>query len=151
MLIRKTYINQLMKALEVINTKYEDNMDFKRVEKVSNSRGGGETWRVTLKPKNARNPGGRTGFFLTSKGNPMHVSAGCWHAHGDFFDALLKINPEIVIQVAGPRKIYKNKYGENEGNWEDRNIGSLYQPMYYSSACHCGEPTYPDDSEGDFE
>lgn len=145
MIVRRTNLEELEKALKTINRdKYEDNLEFRRIEYVSKSRGGGETWRLTLKPKNSRGPGGRISVMGIVWGEGIrHVSAVCWHGHGDFFDALLSINPHAVFNVAGNRKIYVNLHAEVVGNWEDRNIGSIMYPMYYSEACHCGEDGYP--------
>lgn len=152
MIVRKTSEKELVKALDRINSsKYDGNLEFKRMEYMSGSRGGGETWRVTIKPKEARGPGGRLGQMgLMGYGTPRHVAAACWHAHGDFFDAVLTINPYAKIVVMGKKVSVANR-GFVQGNWEDRNIGSMMAPVYYSQACHCGEKGYPNGRKQEFD
>lgn len=82
----------------------------------------------TLTVESSREKGARRGH------QGQRVSAACWHAHGDFFDALFSINPDAVIVSMGTQTITKQ-----DGNWQDRNIGSQMQPLYYSEACDCHE------------
>ena len=118
---KNTSINELQKALETINKKYDGNITFKRLDN-------GKTITFTLTVKSSREKGARRGH------QGQRVSAACWHAHGDFFDSLFSINPDAVIVSMGTRTITKQ-----DGNWQDRNIGSQMQPLYYSEACDCHE------------
>ena len=49
-----------------------------------------------------------------------------WHVHGELFDTLFNIDPSIYIVSMG------KKITNESGNWQDVNIGSLVQPVYYS-------------------
>lgn len=62
---------------------------------------------------------------------PRKSRHACWHAHGHFFEELLKINPEAVIYTG-----YAKITAEG-GNWQDWDIGSMMSPMYASESCNC--------------
>jgi hypothetical protein len=53
------------------------------------------------------------------------VSAS-WHSHGYLFDEIFEIEPDALIYSGG------EKITKQYGNWQDRNIGSHYQPCYFS-------------------
>jgi hypothetical protein len=95
---------------------------------------------TTLRVKNSHEKGARLGQqeYTRKDGSTYrkHITSACWHVHGTFFDKLLAINPKAVI-TTGMSKIYKDSYGNTVGNWEDRNIGSMVQPLYYSGVCSC--------------
>ncbi len=112
--------SQLEQALTEVNKKYGNNVIWNRAPERQ-----GRSYRFTLRVKDSHGKGARIGFT----GRAM-VSA-CWHVHGDFFDALFEIEPDTRIISAG------NEITINYGNWEDRNIGSIIHPMYYSEACNC--------------
>jgi hypothetical protein len=114
-------LEELQRALTEINTKYEGNIEFTHPQRK------GTGFQLRLQVKDSRGKGARRG----STGRRM-INA-CWHVHGDFFDALLKIQPKAVIK-AGQRTI-----SIAGGNWEDWNIGSLMNPLYYSEACDCNK------------
>lgn len=118
-------IGDLENALQVVNQKYQGNIRFKRLEQ--NGRG----VNFTLTVNSSREPGHRLGFYGIN-GKQKRVSAACWHAHGDFFDALFTIAPDAVVRSQGDKVITKH-----QGNWQDWNIGSQMQPMYFSEACEC--------------
>ena len=111
--------HELQQALELTNRNFNDNVKFKRIEQT------GSRVTFTLTVKSSKDKGGR----LSHTGR--RIAAACWHVHGEFFDNLLAIQPEAWIKT-GQKKI-----DANGGNWEDWNIGSNYQPMYYSQACEC--------------
>jgi hypothetical protein len=116
---------ELREALNIVNKKYDGNIRFKRIEPR------GRRYLFTLTVNDSHKAGGRISAF-----NNRRVCAACWHVHGDFFDALIKVNEKAeIISSGGPDgKIIINKDG---GNWQDRNIGSQMQPLYYSEACDC--------------
>ena len=89
---------EMEKALEIVNQKYNNNIIFNRFEK--NGRG----FRFTLKCVSSSSEGARIGFT----GRKM-VSA-CWHVHGDFFDALLSIQPLAVIKSGNTRPKPNNQH-----------------------------------------
>ncbi len=118
--------NELQTALDRINQQYENNIIFNNFEQKTS-----KVISFTLRVKDAKCPGHRLGMSTTSKGNHRRLINACWHVHGELFDALFDLNPHIYVR-AGDKKITKDF-----GNWEDRNIGSNYQPMYFSEACDC--------------
>ena len=123
----------LFDALEATNKDYSDNIDFRSIKWKANSRGGGSTYQFTLTVKSSKGPGHRT--------SPSHwrperkIKAACWHVHGAFFDHLLAINPEAVIESHwGRAKIRITRRG---GNWTDLDVGSWMFPSYLSDCCEC--------------
>ena len=121
---------QLDKALETINKKYKGNVIWNRFD-VGNQKH--TTFNLTLRVTSSKGLGARLGPYPYGGGNRRHLVAACWHVHGDFFDTVLKINPDAVIRVA------THKIDINGGNWIDRNIGSQVMLMMYSDACECYE------------
>ena len=119
--------SQMESALAEVNRKYDGNVIWKRFEP------SGSGFNFTLKVERSTDAGGRLGFCLTTKGNRRHIAAACWHVHGDFFDALFEVAPQSYVRSMG-RKITKD-----QGNWQDRNIGSQMNPFYYSEACDCAD------------
>lgn len=115
----------LHNALEIINKKYEGNVEF------NNFQPNGKRVSFTLKVKDSKEPGHRLGMFVTSKGNHLRMVSACWHVHGDFFDALFSVNPSATVTTAG------KTITRHGGNWQDWNIGSIMNPLYYSEACDC--------------
>lgn len=113
-------IPNLYEALSRTNEEYANNLRFKTIGPLNSKR---NTFTLTVSDSRAR--GGRRGF------SGKRVAAACWHAHGTFFDHLWEIAPEVTIRAGelvmrGP-----------DDNWQDRNIGSAYQPLFFSEACDC--------------
>jgi len=119
MKVKNVTSQEIEAALKTVNKKYENNIVFKRFEQK------GKQFVFTLTVKNSKKAGGRIG------NSGKRVAAACWHVHGDFFDALLEINENAVITTCS------GKIDKNNGNWQDRNIGSIYEPLMYSEACNC--------------
>jgi hypothetical protein len=126
MQIRNVSESDLIKALEIVNRIYDNNITFNALESLNYAR---NRWRVTLRVESSKKAGHRVGF------TGRRLISACWHVHGDFFDALLEINPNAVI-ITQLSRIYKEN-GKTYGNWTDKNIGSIIQPLYYSEACEC--------------
>jgi len=124
-------IEDLERALNEINKKYDNNVIFEHIHQY-----GKRSIMVNfrLRVKDSHGKGARLGQHLTKKGNRRHLINACWHVHGDFFEALLKINPKAEITALN-KKITMNS-GHYE-IWRDWNIGSLYEPLYFSEACEC--------------
>ena len=121
MIARKCTQEDLFKALSIINLKYADNVQFNRFDFPN----------FTLRVKDSHKAGHRFGFNATASGKKRYLVSTCWHVHGDFFDALFKVNPDAYIWSGGRR------IDITQGNWEDRNIGSVMSPLMYSDACEC--------------
>jgi len=127
---KKVSQQEMEKALEIVNEKYQGNVKWNRFDKNGNG------FNFTLKVKDFKAPGHRLHIryddpFKTCIQKTHRSSHACWHVHGDFFDALFSINPNAVIYSNG------NKITKDEGNWQDRNIGSQMFPVYYSESCEC--------------
>ena len=122
MYYRKCSVEDLEKAMDIVNRKYDNNIEFKRLEPSKKL--------FTLKCKDSKKPGHRIHYRMWDDGFKKGISA-CWHVHGDFFDALFSINPNAYIVSSG-KKITKEY-----GNWIDRNIGSIMYPIYHSKSCEC--------------
>jgi hypothetical protein len=118
---RYTNISELEKALNLVNERYKGNITFKKLEPK------GKRVNFTLTVNNTKDPGYRRGF------QGRKVSAACWHAHGHFFECLFQVNPkaEVFSRWTG------HWITQHGGNWQDKNIGSLYRPLEYSAACDC--------------
>jgi len=113
----------LERALHETTQKYDGNVVWRREPEPLNK--GGTRWRFTLTVKDSAGPGARIGH------SGRRVKAACWHAHGDFFEALFKLKPNAVVKAV-KRTVTKDR------NWQDWNIGSAFRPLYFSEACECG-------------
>jgi len=122
----KAYTNAdtLKKALDVINAKYQDNVEFERFDANCKS------VDFTLRVRSSKEPGARRGH------SGRRMAKACWHVHGDLFDAILKLdNKARIISRGGPGAVITSA----GGNWQDCNIGSQMQPLYFSEACDCNK------------
>ena len=119
----KCTINDLEKALAKVNEKYDNNIIFNRLDPQG----------FTLKVKDSKKAGHRLhlSYNLDGLHSQRRGISACWHVHGDFFDALFAVNPFAIIHSMG------NKITIENGNWEDKNIGSQMFPQYHSIACEC--------------
>ena len=127
MIARKCTEKDLQAALRAINKpfgiygrNYRKNIIWNRAPEKC-----GAGFRFTLRVNSSKGPGAKTGW------NGRRTVSACWHVHGHFFDALFRICPAAIIR-AGDQKITKEA-----GNWQDRNIGSDFQPLMYSESCEC--------------
>lgn len=117
-------IEAMQAALVQVNKRYNGNVEFESVVPK------GKHIEFTLRVKSSFEAGHRLGF--TGRRMPK----ACWHVHGHFFDALLKLAPDAVIISRGwPGGVISR----DGGNWQDCNIGSLVQPLMFSEACECKE------------
>jgi len=130
MIIKNVSGEDLSKALSEVSKKYDNNVVWKNYERLNQK---GDRFRVTLEVLNSHGKGARLSQHKTRLGNRVHMKSACWHIHGDFFDALLRINPNAIIKTS---LTTITKYG---GNWTDRNIGSMIEPLMYSNACECNQ------------
>lgn len=115
--------SSLQYALKKVNEKYDDNIIF------NNFQFQGNRIRFTLRVVSSKGKGHRLGML--NEGKQRRLFYACWHVHGDFFEHLFDIEPEAYVWSRG------NKITQYEGNWEDYNIGSFFNPLYMSSACDC--------------
>ena len=127
----KCTANDLQMALDRVNEKYDSNIRFNPDSDLPER----FTLRVNGKGKgSAYSQAYVMGLEWAKK---RRTGSACWHVHGHFFEELLKVNPEAVIKSAS------GTIDINGGNWIDRNIGSIYSPLYYSEACDCYSELVP--------
>jgi hypothetical protein len=119
-------LEQLREALNFVNKSFDDNIKFKTLEQKTS-----KIISFTLTVKDSKKPGGRLRYQLTSKGNRKHIAAACWHVHGYFLEYLFLNYSGIYVWSLG------KKLTSNNDNWEDKNIGSYFQPLMFSEACDC--------------
>ena len=115
MKVKGLTVDQLSKSIETINKKHGYKIVFNRYpERIGNY------LHFTIKSESSKIPGAR----ISSSGRNL-ISAS-WHAHGYLFNEIFNINKEAIIH-SGTQKITID-----EGNWIDRNIGSIIYPCYFS-------------------
>jgi len=127
MIARKVSNTQMIRALVLVNEKFNNNITWNRFDQH------GSFIRFTLKCKSSKEAGHSLGWSPTKSGRPRRLISCCWHVHGEFFDALFQVCPEAVIMSRGKR------ITKDGGNWEDFNVGSMIQPSRASEKCQCGE------------
>ncbi len=110
---------QLQEALNLTNKDFAGNIRFKRIEPK------GKQMIFTLTVNSSSEPGARRGY------QGQRLAAACWHVHGTFFDHLIDLYLETWV------KSTIGKIDNNGGNWQDKQVGSLYQPRYFSEMCDC--------------
>lgn len=125
MIVKNASNCNMLETLERINKKYEGNVIWNRYEVK------GSQIHFTLRVKDSKRPGHRLGYSRTSKGNRRRLTSACWHVHGDFFDALIEVNPEVVIRTM------HGTIDKDGGNWQDKQVGSMMDPVMYSQLCDC--------------
>ena len=113
-------MEQMEQALKAVNKMYKKNIVWKRSPEKN-----GNFLNFTLTVADSNKPGSRR----SAEGR--RISAACWHVHGDLFEAMIEIAPEVII------KSIDKTITADGGNWEDYNIGSHYMPLYASEACNC--------------
>jgi len=122
--IKNTNKEELNHALNFINNKYNNNIEFMKLEPLNKK----ETrFRIRLKVKDSKKEGSARAFLT----NRRLISA-CWHAHGYFFEELINCNPTIEI------KAKSLKINSKGGNWDDKLLGNVYiGQAYQSDCCEC--------------
>jgi len=119
---------QINKALDIVNVKYEGNVE---IRGITPSNKLGTRYLVTLGVKDKNKKGAKFGHCLKKNGEYRRTRYACWHIHGDFFDALINIDASIRIHTA------RGWIDVTGGNWEDEQIGSMFNPRMFSEACGC--------------
>ena len=133
--MKATFCNQsdLEKALEIVNKKYENNISFHSESNLA-------TKNFRLVTKSYDKPGWGVSTHSYNMGwskNARRKNNACWHAHGDFFDALFSVNPNAKVRSRS------NTITKDAGNWQDFNVGSQMCPCYASECCECDGNEYP--------
>jgi len=113
-------IQQLNEALNFVNQKFDNNVQFKEIKQISSKR-----VNFTLRVKNSSSPGAKIGY------SGRKTIAACWHVHGYFFEYLFLTCKDVYIISQG------KKMKDNSDNWQDQNVGNKYNPVFYSTLCNC--------------
>lgn len=103
----------VIEAINQVNMNHGYQLELNRDEQVSS-----KWYSFTLKSKSGI-PGSRTSW------TGRRLPCASWHAHGYVMDKIFELEPEAVIVSLG-QKYYKGF------RWEDKNIGSVMQPCYFS-------------------
>ncbi len=132
---RNVTIQDLEQALSIVNSDYDSNLMW-----ASQPRHVGQTTRsrvsFRLATVDCRKQGGRRGFCRTKDGERRRIGGcACWHAHGHFFEALYRVNSRAIIRTASTKSITGPTY--QDGNWHDRQVGSMFDPAAFSELCDC--------------
>jgi len=80
----------------------------------------------------------RTGHIYSENLNRYNkVNSVCWHGFRDFIKAVYELNENFRFVTA--TTTYKNKdhFLETYPATGNKNIGSIFQPMYFQDACLC--------------
>ena len=130
MIITKISLNDLVKAIEKINKKYDNNIEFNPFLNYSDSII--KKYKGSLLIKDFNKAGARIG--LIDKSDRL----ACWHTHYDFFNILLEINQNIVICVCGDWIIKKTSDDKILGNLDKINkTYYIHKPKPLSFLCRC--------------
>lgn len=133
MLVKNAANTHLFQAMAIVNKKYGNNITWNREPEPH-----GSQLRCTLKVKSSKGSGAKVSYSSYHK--PRRTIAACWHVHGDFFDALLGIQPGAIITThtnKGITKIYADATGDVIDNWQDWNVGSYAYPVFFNESCEC--------------
>jgi hypothetical protein len=128
-------------ALLAIYDDYNGNVKLKRCDPAGGNRAGGENWNVTLTVHTSKARGAtvREDHWGKYKLGYKRVAAACWHAYGDFMNAL----PNGTTVISSPMLMGIQPIGPlvvgHDNLWRDYNVGSMMYPMYASDACNCSE------------
>ena len=137
---RNVSFQEMNQALEIVNKKYDGNIEFKRLEwrgkkiiftlKVKDNKGLGTALNVMYKLKEIRGD--------NLRGQPKHSGSASWYAHGYFYEELLKISPKAVINSTLKGKSVSIDI--NGGNWQNPVLGSPYYGWVNMSELADNEP-----------
>lgn len=130
MIARRVCDNDMRLALFEVNRKYDGNVMFNRYDVKD------KAIHFTLRVKSNEGPGHRMSVPRRGTGTQRRLVSACRHVHGNFFNALLSINPYAVIitsfGVGSARKITADGR-----SWQNINIGSQTFPFLQSQTCEC--------------
>ena len=120
-------------AMREVNKKYNNNIIFNPLHELRPLNKKGTAFSFTIRCLSSKNKGHRTCRRYDFSGEVherKHISA-CWHVHGDLFDTIFDLSPNAKIYTGG--FCYRSK----SDNWQDKNIGSMMFPVYFSESCEC--------------
>ena len=125
MKIYNTTYDDIKKALDDVNKRFDYNIRFKHFPETLNQ--SKTTFTLTLTVIDSKGPGSRRGFQRRKDGKRRRLSAACWHVHGYF---MYYLNQHAKIVTLGSRVFPGSQ-------WHDWNAGSQFDPVYMSDLCDC--------------
>jgi hypothetical protein len=133
MIIKGVYSQDIRNAVSEINEKYGGNITVARLNPIGRDRSGHLKFDVRLSVHDSRGAGAGLSF------SGRRVAIPCWHAHGEFFDALpsgatIEINSSKLGRIV-----------THPGDaWQDALIGGRYHGYkLVSELCDCAT-RFPD-------
>jgi hypothetical protein len=72
-----------------------------------------------------------------TSGPPRGIASACWHASGQFYRELFRINPNGKIRTS--LASYNGEDGFNRTFWstENKNVGNMMNHISYADSCCC--------------
>ena len=146
MIVRKITSEQMWQALTEVNKLYGGNITWNRFDSIYSQRNLNKILEIkfTLRCISSKGKGHRLSrYYETRKrlrgcednykvvSHQKRLISCCWHVHGNFFEKLFEISPDIIIYSRG------KKYDINNWQWEDWNAGSIMNPIFISTLCEC--------------
>lgn len=122
MIISNVTKDDIQLAINSVQKTYSDNAIITELDALNAKR---TRWHVQLGVLNSNGKGARRGF------SGRRIKKACWHIHGHFFAYLLARGAVIRCGALVMRC--------PADNWQDRNIGSVVNPLLFSAACNCAE------------
>lgn len=122
MVISNITRNELERALEEVNKRYDNNIIWNNFQSLNKK---GTRFRVTLRVRDSKGKGARRGI------SGRRLVSACWHVHGHFFEELFKLNPDVIIHTRGRIIEFPSSI------WIDIDVGSLISPVFMSELCDC--------------
>jgi hypothetical protein len=112
---KKVTMHDLWQALQNTNDKHGYKLIFNREPERK-----GNFLHFTIRSERSGIPGARTSY------SGRNLVSASWHAHGYFFEEILRIAPEAEIRT------FNATITADGGNWQDFNCGSMMCPAYAS-------------------
>ena len=126
MVIHTDKIETIYNAINALNKIYDGNIKMPYAPRyLGKDKSGLEKYRLVLRTFDSSAAGS------TRSASGRRTSSACWHAHGHFF--------EYIIAFGGYIEARDKKIKSKADNWQDYNIGNLYNPCLASEACDCTE------------
>ena len=101
------------KAIELVNKEKGYFISLNRCDQQ------GKYFNFTLKAETGK-PGARYSH------SGRHLPSASWHAHGYVIDKIFELQPESIIYSLG------EKFNVNTWYWQDKNVGSIMNPVQFS-------------------
>jgi hypothetical protein len=119
-------VEELRAIVQRVSAEYDNNIVFKRLPERD-----GRAIAFTLTVLDSRKSGARRG-----RGG-RRIAAACWHVNRDVMRAVFEYNPAARYKTAVADYCGLDSFNELYPSTAWQNIGSNYEPLYFSAACEC--------------